>query len=1284
MIRSIFPFSHAIAPSVANLTLFSKKTMKTSFASRRTILNAAFALGLLAQAISVFGASDDWKPVPGTADWNTGANWVGGLVPNGAADVATFATSTITSLSLSADTTVDGMVFSLGANAFTITTTHGLFFSTTGITNSSVATQSFVVNTGGVIEFDSAANAGIRTSFTNNGGTVNLASGGLTRFYNTADAGSGTFINNGGTVTGALGGQTIFYNSSTAGSGTFTNNGATVSGVASGVTYFYNSSNAGTGTFTNYGGTVSGAWGGITQFDNTSDAGTGTFNNIGTAVSGASGGTTVFKGSSTANGATLNANNGAVAGGGIYFYATSTGGTAIVTATGNGFLDISNHTGAMGIGSIAGSGNFFLGSNTLTTGGNGGSTTVSGVIQDGGNNGGVGGGLTKTGAGTMILSGANTYTGLTTISVGVLQIGNAGTTGSLGRTSSIIDNASLILDRSNTLTQGLAGFGDFTAISGTGTVTQAGAGTTILTLANTYTGGTTISAGTLQIGSGGTTGSLSTSSAIVDNAALKFYRSNTMTQGVDFASNITGTGTVTQSGSGKTILTGANNYSGVTTVQAGTLQFGTVSSLYNGVGGSWTVGNIIVNSGATLALNVGGAGEFAAADLNTIKALGNGAGGFMNGSTLGIDTTNAGGTFTPTTAITDTNGGANSIGLTKLGTGTLILTLAPTYTGRTIVLGGSLQINAPLTVGINGLTVASGATMSATALTVASSSVSVASGGSLSVGGAFTATNTSILLDGTLTSPTVTLYTGTVISGTGTLHGDLINTSGVVAPGHSPGTLTVNGNFTQGRNGTFQLQVGSVNWFDQLNVSGRASLGGTLQVQNWAGNTLSYGQQVAFLHAGSIVGSFDSITMPDARLRGRFLVDGGTGTLLVAPASYAQVAKTTNQMNVAKALDHYITAVGNDREVVSTALDKMSENQYPAAFDAISPAFHESIANITIEQAFVQTQMINQRLSSVRLGAQGFQLIGMNAEPLTYDKNGKKSADPKDLKTVIQQDNVLNWSTWAMGTGTFGKITDVSQIPNSHSESGSCLIGADYRWNEHFSTGLYGGYQGTYVDYTNKSSNRMNSALFGGYATYTAGGFYADSVIGGGVSTYDVRRTIAFSTIKRTAQSDQQSGQLNAALNLGYDFKVSGFTLGPIVGAQYTYVGIAPFTETGASSLNLAVKQQNANSMRTTLGGRVAYTWNATSKLVLIPEVRMLWENEFLNGSRPIDATLAGGKGPSFSGWTDSPSRSSAFAGAGVSAQFGANWNASLFYNVDFGRQTYLANMISASLGLKF
>ena len=81
-------------------------------------------------------------------------------------------------------------------------------------------------------------------------------------------------------------------------------------------------------------------------------------------------------------------------------------------------------------------------------------------------------------------------------------------------------------------------------ISGTGSLTQAGTGTTILTGANTYTGGTTISAGTLQIGNGGATGSVAGN--IVDNAALVFNRTDTLT----FAGAISGTGSLTQAGTG--------------------------------------------------------------------------------------------------------------------------------------------------------------------------------------------------------------------------------------------------------------------------------------------------------------------------------------------------------------------------------------------------------------------------------------------------------------------------------------------------------------------------------------------------------------------------------------------------------------------------------------------------------------------------------------------------------------------------------------------------------------
>lgn len=131
-------------------------------------------------------------------------------------------------------------------------------------------------------------------------------------------------------------------------------------------------------------------------------------------------------------------------------------------------------------------------------------------------------------------------------------------------------------------------------------------------------------------------------------------------------------------------------------------------------------------------------------------------------------------------------------------------------------------------------------------------------------------------------------------------------------------------------------------------------------------------------------------------------------------------------------------------------------------------------------------------------------------------------------------------------------------------------------------------------------------------------------------------------------------------------------------------MGIVQVTEGGADSLNLRVGQQNANSMRTTLGGRVVYTWNLSDSITIIPEVRMFWLHEFLNNPRAIGAALDGGNGPGFDYLTSTPDRDSAFAGAGVTTQFGESWSASAYWNIDFGRHDYISNIVSLNLGWKF
>jgi len=273
----------------------------------------------------------------------------------------------------------------------------------------------------------------------NAGGSVSGGLGGLTEFNDTSEAVGATITNSAGTTSGAYGGQTIFNdNTSTVGIA-LTNYGSSISGAYGGQTNFYSSSTATSGTFTNNGGSASGATGGATSFGGNSSAGNSKLIANGGTASGAYGGVITFGSQSSASSATLIANAGTHGGGGgtIVFNQSASSGAANVQVFGNGSLDISAATeGFIMLNSLAGTGNVFLGSNSLFIGPDSPDATFSGVIQDGGQSGGMGGSLAVASAGTFILTGSNTYTGITSVGEGTLQIGN-GSTGSISGSSAI-------------------------------------------------------------------------------------------------------------------------------------------------------------------------------------------------------------------------------------------------------------------------------------------------------------------------------------------------------------------------------------------------------------------------------------------------------------------------------------------------------------------------------------------------------------------------------------------------------------------------------------------------------------------------------------------------------------------------------------------------------------------------------------------------------------------------------------------------------------------------------
>jgi fibronectin-binding autotransporter adhesin len=798
---------------------------------------------------------------------------------------------------------------------------------------------------------------------------------------------------------------------------------------------------------------------------------------------------------------------------------------------------------------------------------------------------------------------------------------------------------------------------------------------------------------------------------------------------------------------GTLTLGGASAYVGGTLINEGTLR--TTSQTALGTGPVGLGGGTLAPTGQLDVASLDWTGGVIASALGTVTSLVNIAGNLQIAKSGGVFDLTAGPGFTPNTFYNILNAANLDDALMALISGNPVLGLNPVFTrvGTSLLvnfagsstgpvlqnIGGpwtpvtaNFLVNGPVVTGapadnntVNSLVFApNGQLQVFNNLTVTSGVFDVASGnaglaggsvlvpgtfsktgaGTLQIGsnflvqGAANLTGGQMMVNGQFTAPGgFNVFGNALLGGSGLINGSVIN-NGIVAPGNSPGTLTVSGNYTQSAAGTLQLEIASTSLFDRLVVGGTANLAGTLAVQDTGGG-LAYGQQYDFLQAAAISGTFDQITMPSPeRYRGRVLTNGGTGTLLIAPTSYTLVAATANQRSVAGALDAYIPATGGDRETVSIALDRLDASQLPAALDQIAPTFHESLADIAIEQTFAMMQMLNQRMGSTRLGTRSFEASGMESQPLAYDKGGQRTADPKDLKNVVVQEVDPRWSLWTQGSGMFAKVTSANQVPSHGYDGGAVLLGADYtfgdarlrRGTSALTAGVFGGYQGYYARYDGGGRTTANSAVFGAYASLTKGGFYADSVVSGGYGNFKVLRPIDFSTIDRTARSSQDSGQFSASVNLGHDWQAGNFTFGPIAGAQYTYVGIAPFTERGADSLNLRLDQQDANSLRSTLGGRLAYTWKVSDKVAIIPEGRMFWVHEFLNGARSIDAALDSGAGPTFGYMTSDPTRDSVFCGAGVTAQFGENLTTSAYWNVDFGRTDFVAQFLSLNVGWKF
>ncbi|WNJ89690.1 autotransporter domain-containing protein [Bosea sp. 685] len=873
-------------------------------------------------------------------------------------------------------------------------------------------------------------------------------------------------------------------------------------------------------------------------------------------------------------------------------------------------------------------------------------------------------GFEKIGTGTLTLAATNTYSGVTVISAGTLIVGSSfygvapsATLGSDSATNIVrlnggtlqIDNQVATFARpveitaSNGTINNVAGLTLNGVTTFTGLLSKTGAGTLILNGAGTGAGGLSILAGGLQVGNAAALGTgtlrmagntslvaspsnVSVANAIVLDGTISVVTNNNT---LSLTGAISGVGRLDKNNGGTLNLSGDSNFAGGFGLNAGTLGIGSNTAV--GVGqlsvatGSTVValGNVTLANAIRLnpSAGFGTANPIFDTGANTLTLN-----GVISGQAVGIEQT--------------------PYGITKNGSGTLVLNGANTYSGATVVNAGKLVVGG---AGTSGASIAS------------SSSLTIAAGATIGGNGA---------------TPTLTV-------------------NGTISPGNSVGTLNINGGLILGAGSTTVIEIEGAT-ADRVNVAGTAALNGTLQLVA-AGGTYAFATPYTILTStGARTGAFATVNTTGSfgvgvtsavaygannvqvTLTAAPLVATGAGSSTVS-GPILGLSQTRNITAVAFGLDRAALA-GADLSPLFAVYNQPTREALAAAVNALSGEVHTATTAIGYRAS---DQFLRVMLDPYAIGRDGALVGTSGPASFTADLPGRKG--PVEAPRPIRIEP--SFSVWAATFGATGRADGNRRIVGSAErdlKDANIAVGADYRIAA-----------GTAVGFA-LSGGRAEAKLAGNMGSSEAdifqAGLYGASQIGalrlGASASYgslqvQTRRQIA--VLGQSVTADYRADMLGGRLQAAYEvFTANGFSLSPFAALQIQSVHTPNFRETssltgagagvnGISRTNTALRSEFGVKAATVaqFGGR---------RLTLFGELG--WGHDFLR-DMTFAASLSPVPGASFVVAGARQERDAALVAAGADYQIAPNMTLSGRFDgtLAANSRTYAGN---AALRLSF
>jgi len=508
--------------------------------------------------------------------------------------------------------------------------------------------------------------------------------------------------------------------------------------------------------------------------------------------------------------------------------------------------------------------------------------------------------------------------------------------------------------------------------------------------------------------------------------------------------------------------------------------------------------------------------------------------------------------------------GATGGGLTKVGSGTLTLSGANTYTGPTLVNGGILNVTGSLV-----------------------SAVTVNSGG--------------------------------MLTGNGTIGGLDVGSGGAVAPGNSIGTLRVAGDVSFEQGSVYQVKADAAGKSAMISATGAASIdGGTVQVLAQSGTYARQTRYTILTASGGVGGQFTDVTSNLAFLTPLLSYDPNNVflTLIRNDITFASVAQTPNQRAVAAALDSSPPLKPLVQAVANLTLAGTLQ-----AFDALSGEVHGSVQTTIIEDSRYIRQALLGRLrqASYAGDAGAFAALGSGGPILAYAdpaaggglayRGADRPAQAVDqLLGAAPQSPDLTF--WAQGVGAWGRINSDGNAADVSRNLGGIFTGFDGRFGE-WRAGLAGGYTNASTTVSARASSaNIDSAYFAGYGGTSFGPLNFRSGAALAWHTIGTSRSIAFPGFSEQASARYSaiSGQVFG--EVGYGMSFGSIAVEPFAGLAWVFLNTESFNETGGvGALGASSTQNDVNY--STLGARWASNYLMSNGMMFMPRASLAWQHAF-------------------------------------------------------------------------